>query len=112
MRSTVRVEHTCHPPLPATVDDARGMLWPALEDPDPVLIFEHASLYGMEGELAAHSSASQPAVRKARSIASTGASCASRAWELSSRIALGVPTPGTPERFAASDHLFRQPRGL
>jgi pyruvate dehydrogenase E1 component beta subunit len=38
---------------PAPVGDARGMLWPALEDPDPVLIFEHASLYGMEGELAA-----------------------------------------------------------
>jgi pyruvate dehydrogenase E1 component beta subunit len=37
---------------PATVEDAHGMLWPALEDPDPVLIFEHASLYGMEGELA------------------------------------------------------------
>jgi pyruvate dehydrogenase E1 component beta subunit len=36
---------------PATVEDARGMLWPALEDPDPVLIFEHASLYGMTGEL-------------------------------------------------------------
>ena len=30
---------------PATVEDARGMLWPALLDPDPVLIFEHASLY-------------------------------------------------------------------
>ena len=26
---------------PATVEDARGMLWTALEDPDPVLIFEH-----------------------------------------------------------------------
>src|SRR5271169_6814907 len=36
---------------PATVADARGMLWPALEDPNPVLIFEHASLYGLEGEL-------------------------------------------------------------
>jgi pyruvate dehydrogenase E1 component beta subunit len=36
---------------PATVDDARGMLWPSLSDPDPVLIFEHASLYNMEGEL-------------------------------------------------------------
>src|SRR5581483_4857494 len=34
---------------PATVEDAGGMLWPALEDPDPVLIFEHGSLYGMEG---------------------------------------------------------------
>jgi pyruvate dehydrogenase E1 component subunit beta len=37
---------------PATVEDARGMLWPALEDPDPVLIFEHGSLYTMSGELA------------------------------------------------------------
>lgn len=36
---------------PATLEDARGMLWPALEDPDPVLIFEHATLYTMEGEL-------------------------------------------------------------
>jgi pyruvate dehydrogenase E1 component beta subunit len=36
---------------PATLEDARGMLWTALEDPDPVLIFEHASLYNMEGEL-------------------------------------------------------------
>jgi pyruvate dehydrogenase E1 component beta subunit len=36
---------------PATVEDARGMLWPALEDPDPVVIFEHAQLYNMEGEL-------------------------------------------------------------
>jgi pyruvate dehydrogenase E1 component subunit beta len=37
---------------PATLADARGMLWPALEDPDPVLIFEHGSLYNLEGELA------------------------------------------------------------
>ena len=29
---------------PATIEDARGMLWPALADPDPVLIFEHGSL--------------------------------------------------------------------
>jgi pyruvate dehydrogenase E1 component beta subunit len=38
---------------PATLDDARGMLWPALLDPDPVLIFEHVSLYPMKGELTA-----------------------------------------------------------
>ena len=38
---------------PATLEDARGMLWSALEDPDPVLIFEHGTLYTMEGELAA-----------------------------------------------------------
>jgi pyruvate dehydrogenase E1 component beta subunit len=37
---------------PATVEDARGMLWPALQDPDPVVIFEHAQLYNLEGELA------------------------------------------------------------
>ncbi len=36
---------------PATVDDARGMLAAALADPDPVLLFEHAQLYNMEGEL-------------------------------------------------------------
>ena len=38
---------------PATIEDARGMLWPALQDPDPVVIFEHAQLYNLEGELAA-----------------------------------------------------------
>jgi pyruvate dehydrogenase E1 component beta subunit len=36
---------------PATVEDARHMLAPALADPDPVLIFEHAVLYNLEGEL-------------------------------------------------------------
>lgn len=36
---------------PGTLEDARGMLWPALEDPDPVLIFEHQILYNLEGEL-------------------------------------------------------------
>ncbi|HEX9039828.1 MAG TPA: alpha-ketoacid dehydrogenase subunit beta [Trebonia sp.] len=36
---------------PATVEDARGMLWTALEDPDPVLIFEHAGLYNATSEL-------------------------------------------------------------
>jgi len=38
---------------PATLEDARGMLATALDDPDPVLIFEHGSLYNFEGELAA-----------------------------------------------------------
>ena len=36
---------------PATVEDARGMLAPARADPDPVVIFEHAELYNMQGEL-------------------------------------------------------------
>jgi pyruvate dehydrogenase E1 component beta subunit len=37
--------------VPATLEDARGMLWPAILDPDPVLIFESGVLYNMEGEL-------------------------------------------------------------
>jgi pyruvate dehydrogenase E1 component beta subunit len=36
---------------PATVADARGMLWTALCDPDPVIIFEHALLYGVDGDV-------------------------------------------------------------
>jgi pyruvate dehydrogenase E1 component beta subunit len=36
---------------PATIEDARGMLKPALADPDPVIVFEHALLYNAEGEL-------------------------------------------------------------
>jgi pyruvate dehydrogenase E1 component beta subunit len=36
---------------PATVADARGMLAAALDDPDPVVIFEHAQLYNLEDEL-------------------------------------------------------------
>ncbi len=38
---------------PATVDDFRWMLPTALDDPDPVLIFEHGGLYGTEGEATA-----------------------------------------------------------
>lgn len=38
---------------PATLEDARGMLAPALADPDPVLIFEHGSLYALKGTVAA-----------------------------------------------------------
>lgn len=53
---------------PATVDDAYGMLAPALEDPDPVLVFEHGSLYNVEGELSAVAGAcdiSHAAIRRA-----------------------------------------------
>ncbi len=52
---------------PATVDDARGMLAPALEDLDPVLIFEHGSLYNVEGDVtgdAAELGISAAAVRR------------------------------------------------
>jgi pyruvate dehydrogenase E1 component beta subunit len=53
---------------PATLEDARGMLATALADPDPVLMFEHASLYNMEGELRADAGAvdiDRAAVRRA-----------------------------------------------
>lgn len=39
---------------PATLEDARGMLWSALVDPDPVVIFEHVLLYNLEGDLDAN----------------------------------------------------------
>jgi len=42
---------------PATLEDARGMLWTALQNPDPVLIFEHSMLYNMKGELPADAAA-------------------------------------------------------
>jgi pyruvate dehydrogenase E1 component beta subunit len=37
--------------MPATIPDAKGMLLAALQEPDPVFIFEHAMLYPMEGEI-------------------------------------------------------------
>ena len=36
---------------PATLEDARGMLWTALLDPDPVIIFEYAGFYNNKGEI-------------------------------------------------------------
>jgi pyruvate/2-oxoglutarate/acetoin dehydrogenase E1 component len=55
---------------PATLEDARGMLWSALQDADPVIIFEHALLYNLEGELAPDAGAvdiERAAVRRAGS---------------------------------------------
>ncbi len=42
---------------PATLEDARGMLWTALQEPDPVLIFENVMLYNMSGKLASSAGA-------------------------------------------------------
>ncbi|MDC8982434.1 alpha-ketoacid dehydrogenase subunit beta [Mycobacterium marinum] len=36
---------------PATVEDAYGMLAPALADPDPVIIFEHVQLYNTSADI-------------------------------------------------------------
>ncbi len=51
---------------PATVQDARSMLAVALEDPDPVLIFENALLYNLTGEVdeTAHGDIDRAAVRR------------------------------------------------
>jgi len=35
---------------PATVEDARGMLGAALEEPDPVIVFEYPALFELKGE--------------------------------------------------------------
>lgn len=53
---------------PATLEDARGMLWTSLEDPDPVLIFENVMLYNRGGEIDAGAGAvdiSRAAIRRA-----------------------------------------------
>ena len=51
---------------PATVADARGMLAAALEDPDPVIIFEHVQLYNLEDEISSDPvDIRQAAVRRA-----------------------------------------------
>jgi pyruvate/2-oxoglutarate/acetoin dehydrogenase E1 component len=42
---------------PATLEDARGMLWTALMDPDPVVMFENALSYNLEEELSPHAGA-------------------------------------------------------
>ncbi|WOX05607.1 alpha-ketoacid dehydrogenase subunit beta [Microbulbifer pacificus] len=55
---------------PATLEDMRGMLRIALDDPDPVIIFEHNALYNREGELAEDVTVSEirrAAVRRAGS---------------------------------------------
>ncbi|BBX73062.1 alpha-ketoacid dehydrogenase subunit beta [Mycobacterium shinjukuense] len=36
---------------PATIEDAYGMLAPALADPDPVIIFEHVQLYNTSSDI-------------------------------------------------------------
>jgi len=45
---------------PATLEDARGMLWTALADPEPILIFEHGSLHDSPGEIASSTGIDTP----------------------------------------------------
>jgi pyruvate dehydrogenase E1 component beta subunit len=45
--------------VPGTVTDARYMLAAALADPDPVLLLEHAQLYGLAGSLLARPAAGE-----------------------------------------------------
>ena len=79
---------------PATVEDARGMLWTALEDPDPVLIFEHAGLYNRAGELAADAGAvdiDRARVRRSGDALSvlTYGGCLHKCLEVAERVAAG-----------------------
>ncbi len=53
---------------PATVQDAYAMLGPALEDPDPVIIFEHVMLYGRTEPL----DTSSPADLRSAAVRRTG----------------------------------------
>ena len=76
---------------PATVADARWMLWSALCDPDPVLVFEHGGLYNSSGPIG-----SEPA--------------APEAWRAATRRAGGAATLVTyggtlPTCLAAADDL-------
>jgi pyruvate/2-oxoglutarate/acetoin dehydrogenase E1 component len=37
--------------FPSTPDDARGLLWTSIYDDNPVVFFEHRTLYGIKGEV-------------------------------------------------------------
>ena len=68
----------------ATLEDARGMLWTALEDPDPVLIFENSGLYNMEGVLPADAGVPSAAGQSGPASATTSCPLALR-WLTSQR---------------------------
>ena len=53
---------------PATVADAGGMLMAALREPDPVFIFEHATLYPLEDEIEVPDDSSIPAVDISKAV--------------------------------------------
>ncbi len=78
---------------PATPADARGMLLAALREPDPVFIFEHATLYPVEGEVdeqAGPADISRAAVRRpgvAMSIITYGGSL-DKALQAAARLAV------------------------
>lgn len=42
---------------PATLEDARGMLLTALQEPDPVIVLEHVMLYNRTGQIAGNAGA-------------------------------------------------------
>ena len=76
---------------PATVEDARYMLAPALKSPDPVIIFEHIMLYGVAGAL-------DPAVKSV----DIGKAAVRRPGQDVTIVAYGG---GLPKALAAADFL-------
>ncbi len=71
--------------VPATVADARWMLPAALREQDPVFLFEHATLYPVEGEIDEDAG---PADLEHASVARTGADVTVVAWGGTLRTAL------------------------
>jgi len=76
---------------PATPADARGLLLAALAEPDPVLIFEHATLYPTEGE-----------VDEAAGPAEIGRAAVRRAGDAVTLVTYGG---SLPKALAAADRL-------
>ena len=76
--------------LAGEIDGAIAVLWTALQDPDPVLIFEHGSLYNMQGTLPADAGAVD--IRSASSWLSRRSSwLPSLIWRPGIRDGRGVP---------------------
>jgi pyruvate dehydrogenase E1 component beta subunit len=77
---------------PATVEDAYGMLISALDDPDPVVVFEHVALYNTstDVDVLAATDISKAAVRRAGTDVTlvTYGGCLSKALDAANELSL------------------------
>jgi pyruvate dehydrogenase E1 component beta subunit len=83
---------------PATVADARWMLPAALEERDPVFLFEHATLYPLEGEV---DEAAGPADLDRAAVRRAGTDVTIAAWSASVWRALEAAEPLAAEGIQA-----------